>query len=114
MVTALVTAGARSNTHRAGTDMGTNLESAETVNILLLLNAQLTDDAQATAVIMATEGQDGCVSRSERSQHLHSQRSGHRHRRRIFIHGLMASQSRPAQYTTAFALVCHDGAGCSR
>lgn len=55
VVTALVTAGARSNAHRAGTDMGTNLESAGTVNILLLLNAQLTDGAQATAVIMATE-----------------------------------------------------------
>ena len=55
VVTALVTAGARSNAHRAGTDMGTNIEAAGTVNVILLLNAQLTDGAQTNAVIMATE-----------------------------------------------------------
>ena len=55
VVTALATAGARSNAHRAGTDMGTSVESAGTVNVILLLNAQLSDGAQTNAVIMATE-----------------------------------------------------------
>ena len=55
VVTALVTAGASSNAHRAGTDSGNHIETAGTVNIILYINAQLTDAAMLNAVMMATE-----------------------------------------------------------
>ncbi|MEL6713971.1 MAG: adenosylcobinamide amidohydrolase [Planctomycetota bacterium] len=55
VVTALVTAGARTNAHRAGTDEGRNIESAGTVNVILLVDADFTDGAQTSAVVLATE-----------------------------------------------------------
>ncbi len=57
-VTALVTAGAKSNAVRTGVDEGKYIEGEEpkgTVNILILTNARLTDGAMARAVITATE-----------------------------------------------------------
>jgi len=59
LVTAIVTAGARTNAIRTGVDEGPYVESVEekqgTVNIILLTNAILTDGAMARAVITATE-----------------------------------------------------------
>jgi adenosylcobinamide amidohydrolase len=65
-VTALVTAGVRTNALRTGVDEGTYIEDDEdisfedktpkgTVNILVLTNARLTDGAMARAIITATE-----------------------------------------------------------
>lgn len=57
-VTALVTAGARSNAVRTGFDEGKHIEGEEpkdTVNILILTNARFTDGAMARAIITATE-----------------------------------------------------------
>ena len=55
VVTALVTAGARTNAHRAGTDEGRHIEAAGTVNILVTLNARLADAAMLNVVMLATE-----------------------------------------------------------
>ena len=58
VVTALVTAGAKTNAQRTGVDEGTYIEGEEpkgTVNILLLTNARLTDGAMARALITITE-----------------------------------------------------------
>ncbi|MEM8711658.1 MAG: adenosylcobinamide amidohydrolase [Planctomycetota bacterium] len=55
IVTALVTAGTHSNAHRAGTDAGKNIDSAGTVNVILLVNGSFTDGAQTSAVVLATE-----------------------------------------------------------
>jgi len=58
IVTALVTAGAKTNAIRTGVDEGTHIEGEEpkgTVNILILTNARLTDAAMARAIITATE-----------------------------------------------------------
>lgn len=59
VVTALVTAGAKTNALRAGADEGSYIEHSEekpgTVNIILLFNAVLTEAAMARAVITATE-----------------------------------------------------------
>lgn len=58
LVSALVTAGARSNALRTGLDEGPYIEEDEkfgTVNIIILTNAQLSDGAMARAVITATE-----------------------------------------------------------
>lgn len=58
IVTALVTAGAKTNAQRTGVDEGTYIEGDEpkgTVNILLLTNARLTDGAMARALITITE-----------------------------------------------------------
>lgn len=58
IVTALVTAGAKSNALRTGVDEGRHIEGEEpkgTVNIIILTNARLTDGAMARAVITATE-----------------------------------------------------------
>jgi len=57
-VTALVTAGAKTNALRTGLDEGTHIEgeaSNGTVNILILINARLTDGAMARAIVTATE-----------------------------------------------------------
>jgi adenosylcobinamide amidohydrolase len=57
-VTAMVTAGAKTNALRAGVDEGTHVEGEEpkgTVNILILTNARLTDGAMARAIVTATE-----------------------------------------------------------
>ncbi len=57
-VTALVTAGARTNALRTGLDEGSYLEGERydgTVNIILLTNARFTDGAIARAIITATE-----------------------------------------------------------
>jgi len=58
-VTALVTAGAKSNAIRTGTDEGTAVEPdngpAGTVNIIILTNARLSDAAMARAIITVTE-----------------------------------------------------------
>lgn len=57
-VTALVTAGAKTNALRTGLDEGTHVEGEEpkgTVNILVLTNARLTDGAMARAIVTATE-----------------------------------------------------------
>lgn len=57
-VTALVTAGAKTNAQRTGVDEGTYIEGDEpkgTVNILVLTNARLTDGAMARALITVTE-----------------------------------------------------------
>lgn len=58
IVTALVTAGAKTNALRAGVDEGLHIEGQEpkgTVNIFILTNAQLTDGAMARAIITITE-----------------------------------------------------------
>ena len=58
IVTALVTAGAKTNALRAGVDEGTHIEGEEpkgTVNILILTNARLTDGALARTIVTATE-----------------------------------------------------------
>lgn len=58
VVTALVTAGAKTNAQRTGVDEGTFIEGEEpkgTVNILVLTNARLTDGAMARALITITE-----------------------------------------------------------
>jgi len=58
VVTALVTAGAKTNAQRTGVDEGTFIEGDEpkgTVNILVLTNARLTDGAMARALITITE-----------------------------------------------------------
>jgi len=58
IVTALVTAGAKTNAQRTGVDEGTYIEGDEpkgTVNILILTNARLTDGAMARALITITE-----------------------------------------------------------
>jgi adenosylcobinamide amidohydrolase len=57
-VTALVTAGAKTNALRTGVDEGIYVEGAEpkgTVNILILTNAKLTDGAMSRAMITITE-----------------------------------------------------------
>jgi len=57
-VTALVTAGAKSNALRTGVDEGVYVEGEEpegTVIIFILTNARLTDGAMARALITATE-----------------------------------------------------------
>jgi len=57
-VTALVTAGAKTNALRTGLDEGTHIEGEVpkgTVNILILTNARLADGALARAIITATE-----------------------------------------------------------
>ncbi len=58
-VTAMVTAGAKSNALRAGVDEGTNIEPSDppsgTINIILLTNARLTDGALTRAVVTITE-----------------------------------------------------------
>ncbi|BCB95961.1 hypothetical protein JZK55_08830 [Dissulfurispira thermophila] len=58
VVTALVTAGAKTNALRTGVDEGTHVEGdvpKGTVNIIILTNARLTDGAMARAIITATE-----------------------------------------------------------
>ena len=58
VVTALVTAGAKTNALRTGVDEGTHIEGEEpkgTVNILILTNARLTDGAMARTIVTATE-----------------------------------------------------------
>lgn len=59
LVTALVTAGAKTNALRTGVDEGSYMENKEqgpgTVNTIILTNALLTDGAMARAVITATE-----------------------------------------------------------
>jgi len=58
IVTALVTAGAKTNAIRTGVDEGKHIEGEEpkgTVNILILTNARLTDGALARAIVTATE-----------------------------------------------------------
>lgn len=57
-VTAMVTAGAKTNALRTGLDAGRSVEGEEpkgTVNILILTNARLTDGAMARAIVTATE-----------------------------------------------------------
>lgn len=64
-VTALVTAGAKSNALRAGTDEGTNIEPSDppvgTINIIVLTNARLTDGALARAVVTITEAKTAAL-----------------------------------------------------
>jgi len=64
-VTALVTAGARSNALRAGVDAGTNIEPSDppagTINIIVLTDARLTDGALARAVITITEAKTAAL-----------------------------------------------------
>lgn len=58
VVTALVTAGAKSNALRTGVDEGAHIEGEEpkgTVIIFILTNARLTDGAMARALITVTE-----------------------------------------------------------
>ena len=58
IVTSLITAGARSNALRAGTDEGKYIEGEEpkgTVNIIVLTNATLTNGAMARALVTLTE-----------------------------------------------------------
>ncbi|HVO66997.1 MAG TPA: adenosylcobinamide amidohydrolase [Syntrophales bacterium] len=57
-VTALVTAGAKTNALRTGVDEGTYIEGEEpkgTVNVFILTNAELTDGAMSRAMITVTE-----------------------------------------------------------
>lgn len=64
-VTALVTAGAKSNALRAGVDEGTNIEPSAppsgTINIIVLTNARLTDGALARAVVTITEAKTAAL-----------------------------------------------------
>ncbi len=64
-VTALVTAGAKSNALRAGVDEGTNIEPSDpptgTINIIVLTNARLTDGALARAVVTITEAKTAAL-----------------------------------------------------
>ena len=58
VVTALVTAGAKTNALRTGVDEGTHVEGEApkgTVNILIITNARLSDGAMARAIVTATE-----------------------------------------------------------
>ncbi|MDQ5988333.1 MAG: hypothetical protein CSYNP_04093 [Syntrophus sp. SKADARSKE-3] len=58
IVTALVTAGAKTNALRTGVDKGIYIEGEEskgTVNIFILTNAKLTDGAMSRAIITITE-----------------------------------------------------------
>jgi adenosylcobinamide amidohydrolase len=58
VVTALVTAGAKTNAIRTGVDEGKHIEGEEphgTVNIMILTNARFTDGAMARAIITVTE-----------------------------------------------------------
>jgi adenosylcobinamide hydrolase len=58
VVTALVTAGAKTNALRTGVDAGLHIEGEEpkgTVIIFILTNAKLTDGAMARALITVTE-----------------------------------------------------------
>ena len=58
VVTALVTAGAKTNAQRTGVDEGTYIEGEEpkgTVNIMVLTNARLSDGAMARSLITITE-----------------------------------------------------------
>ncbi|HET6461928.1 MAG TPA: adenosylcobinamide amidohydrolase [Syntrophales bacterium] len=58
IVTALVTAGAKTNALRTGVDEGTYIEGEEpkgTVNVLILTNVELTDGAMSRALITVTE-----------------------------------------------------------
>jgi adenosylcobinamide hydrolase len=58
IVTALVTAGAKTNALRTGVDEGIHIEGEEpkgTVNIFILTNAKLTDGAMSRAMITITE-----------------------------------------------------------
>jgi len=58
IVTAMVTAGAKTNALRTGVDEGNYIEKEKpkgTVNIILLTNAHLTDGAMARAIITITE-----------------------------------------------------------
>jgi adenosylcobinamide amidohydrolase len=58
IVTALVTAGAKTNALRTGVDEGTYVEGEVpkgTVNILIITNARLTDAAMARAIVTVTE-----------------------------------------------------------
>ena len=57
-VTAMVTAGAKTNALRTGLDEGTYIEGEApkgTVNILIITNTRLTDGALARAIVTATE-----------------------------------------------------------
>ena len=57
-VTAMVTAGAKTNALRTGVDEGTHVEGEApkgTVNILIITNARLSDGAMARAIVTATE-----------------------------------------------------------
>ena len=66
-ITALVTAGAKSNAIRTGIDEGTNIETTSdnlkpgTINIMLLTNARITDGGMARAVITATEAKTAAL-----------------------------------------------------
>ena len=58
IVTALVTAGAKTNALRTGVDKGKYIEGEKlhgTVNVILLTNAKLTDEAMVRAIITVTE-----------------------------------------------------------
>lgn len=64
VVTALVTAGAKTNAQRTGLDEGTYIEGEEpkgTINILVLTNARLTDGAMARALITITEAKTAAL-----------------------------------------------------
>lgn len=63
-VTALVTAGARTNALRTGVDEGAHIEGTEpkgTINIMLLTNARLTDGAMARAIVTVTEAKTAAL-----------------------------------------------------
>jgi adenosylcobinamide amidohydrolase len=63
-VTAIVTAGAKTNAIRTGVDEGKHIEGEEpkgTINILILTNARLTDGAMARAIVTATEAKTAAM-----------------------------------------------------
>ncbi|MDA8339895.1 MAG: adenosylcobinamide amidohydrolase [Nitrospiraceae bacterium] len=63
-VTALATAGAKTNAIRAGVDEGKHIEGEEpkgTINILILTNARLTDGAMTRAIVTATEAKTAAL-----------------------------------------------------
>ncbi|MDR3323108.1 MAG: adenosylcobinamide amidohydrolase [Zoogloeaceae bacterium] len=62
VVTALVTAGAKTNAIRTGVDEGTHIETPHgTINILLLTNARLTEGAMARAIVTLTEAKTAAL-----------------------------------------------------
>lgn len=65
IVTALVTAGAKSNALRTGTDEGASIEPSDppagTINIIVLTNARLNGGALARAVVTITEAKTAAL-----------------------------------------------------
>ena len=88
VVTTIVTAGARGNALRAGTDEGEYIEGVKTdkknslkpgtINIIVLTNIKLTDSALARSIITVTEAKTAALEKLKvkSSQHPNEQATG--------------------------------------